>query len=52
MVAMEGRLYIPADSPLLQEIVAMVHNDGHEGVHRTLHRHQRDFHFSAMCRIV
>jgi hypothetical protein len=52
MVAMEGRLYIPADSPLLQEIVAAVHNDGHEGVHRTLHRLRRDFHFSAMRRIV
>jgi hypothetical protein len=52
MVAMEGRLYIPADSPLLHKIVAAVHNDGHEGVHRTLHRLRRDFHFSAMCRIV
>jgi hypothetical protein len=38
MVAMEGRLYIPATSPLLREIVAAVHDDGHEGVHHTLHR--------------
>jgi hypothetical protein len=52
MVAMEGRLYIHADSPLLQEIVAAVHNDVHEGVHRTLHRLRRDFHFAAMRHIV
>jgi hypothetical protein len=52
MVAMEGRLYIPASSPLLQEIVAVVHDDGHEGILRTLHRLQRDFHFPNMCRVV
>jgi hypothetical protein len=52
MVAMEGCLYIPVDSPLLQEIMAAVHNDGHEGVHRTLHRLRHDFHFAAMRRIV
>jgi len=32
MVAYGGRLYIPSASPLLQEIVAAVHDDGHEGV--------------------
>jgi hypothetical protein len=32
--------------------VATVHNYGHEGIHRTLHRLRRDFHFSAMRRIV
>jgi hypothetical protein len=52
MVAMEGRLYIPATSPLLREIMAAVHEDGHEGVHRTLHRLRRDFHFPNMRRIV
>jgi hypothetical protein len=52
MVAMEGRLYIPASSPLLQEIVAAVHDDGHEGVLRTLHRLRRDFHFPNMRRVV
>jgi hypothetical protein len=48
MVAFEGRLYIPLVSPLLQEILAAVHNDGHEGIHRTLHRLRRDFHFPNM----
>jgi hypothetical protein len=52
MVALEGRLYIPAASPLLQEILAAVHDDGHEGVHRTLHHLRRDFHFPNMRRLV
>jgi len=52
MVAYGGRLYIPSASPLLQEIVAAVHDDGHEGVHRTLHRLRRDFHFPNMRRVV
>jgi hypothetical protein len=38
IVALEGRLFIPAASPLLQETLAAVHDDGHEGIHRTLHR--------------
>lgn len=48
MVTYDGRLYIPPASPLLQEIVAAVHDDGHEGVHRSLHRLRRDFHFPNM----
>jgi hypothetical protein len=52
MVTYEGRLYIPPAWPLLQEIVAAVHDDGHEGVHRTLHRLRRDFHFPNMRRLV
>lgn len=51
-VLFDGRLYIPPTSPLLQEIVAAVHNDGHEGVQRTLHRLRRDFHFPNMRRVV
>jgi hypothetical protein len=52
MVTYDGRLYIPLTAPLLQEILAAVHNDGHEGVHRTLHRLCRDFHFPNMRRLV
>ena len=52
MVTFDGRLYIPAASPLLPEIVTAVHADGHEGVHRTLHRLRRDFHFPNMRRMV
>jgi hypothetical protein len=52
MVQFAGRLYIPADSPLLQEIVGAIHEDGHEGVQRTLHRLRRDFHFPNMKQVV
>ena len=52
MVLYDGRLYIPPTSPLLQEIVAAVHDDGHEGVQRTLHRLRRDFHFPNMRHLV
>jgi hypothetical protein len=52
MVTYDGRLYIPPASPLLQDIVAAVHDDGHEGIHRTLHRLRRDFHFPNMRRLV
>ena len=52
MVTYDGCLYIPPASPLLQEILAAVHNDGHEGVHHTLHHLRRDFHFPNMCRLV
>jgi hypothetical protein len=52
MVLYDRRLYIPPASPLLQEIVAAVHNDGHEGVQRTLHRLRRDFHFPNMRSVV
>jgi hypothetical protein len=52
MVALEGRLFIPAASPLLPEILAAVHDDGHEGVHRTLHRLRRDFYCPNMRRLV
>jgi hypothetical protein len=52
MVAYAARLYVPPDSPLLQELVAAIHEDDHEGVQRTLHRLRRDFHFPAMRRVV
>ena len=48
MVLFGGRLYIPTASPLLQELLRAVHEDGHEGVQRTLHRLRRDFHFPNM----
>jgi hypothetical protein len=38
MVLFGGRLYIPPASPLLSAILRAVHEDGHEGVQRTLQR--------------
>ncbi|KAI4310626.1 hypothetical protein MLD38_035590 [Melastoma candidum] len=52
MVTFDGRLYIPPASPLLQEIMVAVHENGHEGVQRTVHRLRRDFHFPNMRRLV
>jgi hypothetical protein len=52
LLTYDGRLFVPPSSPLLQEILAAVHGDGHEGVQRTLHRLRRDFHFPAMRQVV
>ncbi|XP_066373207.1 uncharacterized protein [Miscanthus floridulus] len=52
LVTYDGRLYVPPSSPLLPEIMAAVHEDGHEGVQCTLHRLHRDFHFPDMRRLV
>jgi hypothetical protein len=52
MVQYAGRLYIAPASPLLQEILRAVHEEGHEGVQRTLHRLRCDFHFLNMKQVV
>ncbi|KAG8082599.1 hypothetical protein GUJ93_ZPchr0014g47406 [Zizania palustris] len=51
MVQYDGWLYIPPRSPLVPEIMAIVH-EGHEGVQRTLHQLRRDFHFPNMKQLV
>lgn len=52
LVMFNNRLYIPPASPLLHEILTVVHKDGHEGVQRTLHRLRRDFHSPNLRKIV
>jgi hypothetical protein len=52
MVTYDERLYIPPAAPLLQKILAVVHNDGHKGAHHKLHRLHRDFHFPNMRHLV
>jgi len=52
LVQYKGWLYIPPSSVLVREIVQAVHEDGHEGVQRTLHRLHRDFHFPNMKQFV
>ena len=52
MVAYNSRLYIPPGAPLLLELVAAIHEDGHEGVQRTLHRLRRDFHAPNLRTVV
>ena len=52
MVTFDSRFYIPPSFPLLQEVLAAIHEDSHEGVQRTLHRLHRDFHFPDMRHMV
>jgi hypothetical protein len=52
MIAYNSCLYIAPSSPLLAELVAAVHEDGHEGVQRTLHRFRWDFHAPNLRRTV
>jgi hypothetical protein len=52
LVAFNGHLYIPPTSPLLHELIFVVHNDGHEGVQRTLHCLRRGFHSPNLRRAV
>lgn len=52
MVQFIGCQYIPLASSLLQEIMLAVHEEGHEGIQRTLHRLCRDFHFPNMKSLV
>jgi hypothetical protein len=52
LVQFAGRLYIPSASPLAHEIMVAIHEEGHEGVQRTLHRLRRDFHIPNMKQAV
>nr|QHU79743.1 hypothetical protein [Oryza coarctata] len=52
MVQFSGHLYIPLASSLVQKIMVAIHEDGHEGVHRTLHWLRRDFNFPNMKQLV
>jgi len=52
LVAFQGRLYKPPGTPLLHEILAAMHDNGHEGVQRTLHRLRQDFHSPNLRAVV
>jgi hypothetical protein len=52
MVQYAGHLYIAPASPLLQEVLRAMHEDGHEWVRRTLHRLRRNFNFPNMKQVV
>jgi transposase InsO family protein len=43
-VTYKRRIYVPPGSPWLSTIVAAAHEEGHEGIQKTLHRLRRDFH--------
>jgi hypothetical protein len=44
VITFDNRVHIPATSDLLSRVLAIVHEGGHEGIQKTLHRLRRDFH--------
>jgi hypothetical protein len=44
IVTFQQRAYVPPSSQLVAEVLAMAHDDGHEGIQKSLHRLRRDFH--------
>ncbi|KAG8051842.1 hypothetical protein GUJ93_ZPchr0001g32481 [Zizania palustris] len=52
LVTFNSRLYVPPSSPLLQELILVVHDNGHEGVQRTLHHLRRDCHSPNLQRVI
>jgi hypothetical protein len=43
LVTRGGRIYVPASSLLVKELLATAHDAGHEGTQKTLHRLRADF---------
>jgi hypothetical protein len=43
LVTRGGRIYVPASSPLVEELLATAHGAGHEGTQKTLHWLRADF---------
>nr|AAL82656.1 retrotransposon protein, putative, unclassified [Oryza sativa Japonica Group]AAM18147.1 Putative gag-pol polyprotein [Oryza sativa Japonica Group] len=52
LVTYKRRIYIPPGSPWVSVVVAAAHDDGHEGIQKTLHRLRRDFHTPDDRRVV
>jgi hypothetical protein len=47
LVTCGGRIYVPASSPLVEELLATAHGAGHEGTQKTLHQLRVDFFVSG-----
>jgi hypothetical protein len=43
LITKAGKIYVPTDSPHLPMILSAVHDMGHEGAEKTLHKLRRDF---------
>jgi hypothetical protein len=46
-IVVDGRVYISADSPSVPEVLTSAHGTRHEGIAKTLHQLQADFHISG-----
>jgi hypothetical protein len=52
LVTVKGKVYVPATSPVLEEILAMAHGVAHEGTEKTLHRLCVDFFITGAQAVV
>lgn len=48
----DGRMFVPESSLLWPQILGVVHDSGHEGVQKTLHRLCATFHVRSRHRFV
>jgi hypothetical protein len=52
LILMSGKVYIPSNSDLIQQILQISHTGGHEGIQKTLHRLRAHFYVHHDRRIV
>lgn len=52
LVTFKGRVYVPITSPTLPAILEAAHTVRHEGIQKTLHRLQADFHVPQARKLV
>ncbi|KAF9662444.1 hypothetical protein SADUNF_Sadunf18G0053900 [Salix dunnii] len=48
LIFFKKRVYLLPDSPIISDIIAALHNSGHEGYQKTLHRNAQDFYWKGM----
>lgn len=48
ILCFKGRIFLPVTSPLVESIIAMIHNGCHKGYQKTLYRVARDFYRGGM----
>lgn len=52
LIIFKGRIFLPASSPLWPQLIAEVHNAGHEGIQKTLHRLRASFYNPSLSKLV
>jgi hypothetical protein len=52
LICKSGKIFIPSDFDLLQQVLQLAHIGGHEGTHKTLHRFRSHFHVEQDCHLV
>jgi hypothetical protein len=52
LIFRSGKIHIPPQSELLQQVIQLAHTGGHEGIQKTLHRLRAHFHIDHDRRLV